>query len=63
MLRPIWSHPRSDKKVGSVDGAETLIYGSGNYFGGKPISVSLLSNNTQELKEAKLLVKNVFKRE
>ena len=50
-----------DKKVGSVDGAETLIYGSGNYFGGKPISVSLLSNNTQQLKEAKLLVKNYLK--
>ena len=35
-----------DKKVGKVDGAETLIYGSGNYFGGKPVSVSLLSDNT-----------------
>ena len=34
---------------------------SGNYFGGRPISVSLLSNNTQELKQAKLLVKAYLK--
>ena len=50
-----------DKKVGKVDGAETLIYGSGNYFGGKPVSVSLLSNNIDELKQAKLLVKDYLK--
>jgi len=40
--------------VGRVSGVEALEFGSGNSFGGKPISVSLISNNIQELKEAKL---------
>lgn len=43
--------------VGPIDGVETLEYGSGNTFGGKPISVSFVSNNIQELKAAKLDLK------
>lgn len=39
--------------VGAVYGVERLTYGSGGNFGGSPISVSLLSNNSEELKLAK----------
>ncbi|MEW2921328.1 MULTISPECIES: efflux RND transporter permease subunit [Flavobacteriaceae] len=39
--------------VGLVYGVERLTFGSGGNFGGAPISVSLLSNNTEELKGAK----------
>ena len=40
-------------KVGIVNGVESLTFGSGGNFGGSPVSVSLLGNNIQELKEAK----------
>ena len=43
--------------VGPVIGAESLIYGSGGNFGGDPVSVSLLGNNIQELKDAKTELK------
>lgn len=39
--------------VGRIPGTETLEFGSGSGFGGKPISVSLISNNIAELKGAK----------
>ena len=39
--------------VGPVIGVESIVYGSGSNFGGKPVSVSLLSNNINELKQAK----------
>ena len=39
--------------VGPVYGVESLEYGSGNSFGGKPISVSLVSNNISDLKAVK----------
>ncbi|MBL7472959.1 efflux RND transporter permease subunit [Robertkochia sediminum] len=39
--------------TGPVYGVERLTFGSGGNFGGKPVSVSLLSNNTAELKAAK----------
>ena len=39
--------------VGPVYGVESLEYNSGNTFGGKPISVSLVSNNIDEIKAAK----------
>lgn len=39
--------------VGPVYGVESLIYGSGGNFGGRPVSVSLLGNNIAELKAAK----------
>ena len=39
--------------VGEVYGVERLTFGSGGNFGGSPVSVSLLGNNTEELKAAK----------
>ena len=44
---------RLEELVGPVIGTERLIYGSGGNFGGNPISVSLLSNNIEELKASK----------
>jgi len=41
------------KKMGDVAGVESLVYGSGGNFGGRPVSVSLLGNNIEELKAAK----------
>lgn len=46
--------------VGPVIGAESLVFGSGNNFGGSPVSVSLLSNNIQELKAAKEELKKIL---
>ncbi|MEF3077425.1 efflux RND transporter permease subunit [Winogradskyella poriferorum] len=48
---------RLEELVGPVIGTERLIYGSGGNFGGNPVSVSLLSNNIEELKAAKLELK------
>ena len=39
--------------VGPIYGAESVVYGSGNTFGGAPVSVSLAGSNIQELKAAK----------
>lgn len=39
--------------VGPVYGVETLEFGAGTSFGGKPVSVSLVSNNINEIKAAK----------
>jgi len=44
-------------KVGVLHGVETLEFGSGSGFGGKPVSVSLMGNNIQELKGAKEILK------
>ncbi|SDB52669.1 Multidrug efflux pump subunit AcrB [Flavobacteriaceae bacterium MAR_2010_188] len=41
------------EEVGDVYGVELLTFGSGGNFGGSPVSISLLGNNTEELKEAK----------
>ncbi|CAH8282658.1 multidrug efflux pump subunit AcrB [Mariniflexile fucanivorans] len=46
--------------VGPVIGTERLIFGSGGNFGGNPVSVSLLSNNIDELKAAKLELKSIL---
>ena len=46
--------------VGPVIGTERLNYGSGGNFGGSPVSVSLLSNNIDELKAAKKELKAVL---
>ncbi|MCP3928879.1 MAG: efflux RND transporter permease subunit [Bacteroidetes bacterium] len=43
--------------VGPIFGVESLEFGSGRNFGGKPVSVSLVSNNIAELKEAKEALK------
>lgn len=40
-------------EVGEVYGVERLTFGSGGNFGGSPVSVSLLGNNSEELKAAK----------
>ncbi len=47
--------------VGEVIGAERLIFGSGGNFGGSPVSVSLLGNNIDELKAAKIELKEVLR--
>ena len=44
---------RISEMVGKIIGVESIVYGSGSNFGGKPVSVSLLSNNIIELKKAK----------
>ena len=44
---------RIKERVGTIFGAESLVYGSGGNFGGLPVSVSLLGNNIQELKAVK----------
>ncbi|WP_370479887.1 efflux RND transporter permease subunit [Tamlana flava] len=46
--------------VGPVIGTERLIFGSGGNFGGSPVSVSLLSNNIEDLKGAKVELKEVL---
>ena len=51
---------RLSELVGPVIGVESLIYGSGGNFGGSPVSVSLLGNNIEELKAAKLELKQVL---
>ncbi|NIJ46340.1 multidrug efflux pump subunit AcrB [Wenyingzhuangia heitensis] len=48
---------RLEELVGPVVGVEKLIYGSGGNFGGSPVSVSLLSNNIDELKASKIELK------
>jgi multidrug efflux pump subunit AcrB len=48
-------------KVGPLIGVETLEFGSGSSFGGKPVSVSLMSNNIDELKGAKDMLKEKFR--
>lgn len=48
---------RLEELVGPVIGTERLIYGSGGNFGGSPVSVSLLSNNIDELKASKAELK------
>ncbi len=47
-------------KVGLVHGVESLIFGSGGRFGGSPVAVALLSNNIDELKAAKIELKEIL---
>lgn len=51
---------RLEELVGPVLGVESLIYGSGGNFGGSPVSVSLLGNNIEELKAAKVELKEIL---
>jgi multidrug efflux pump subunit AcrB len=46
--------------VGHVYGVESLVFGSGGRFGGSPISVSLLSNDIEQLKQVKEELKEDF---
>ncbi len=48
-------------KVGILHGVESIEFGSGGNFGGKPISVSLMGNNIAELKGAKTELKEQLK--
>ena len=47
-------------KVGKIHGIESLTFGSGGNFGGSPVAVSLLGNNIEELKAAKLELKEIL---
>ncbi len=47
-------------EVGEVYGVERLTFGSGGNFGGKPVSVSLLGNNLEELEQAKVELKQAM---
>ena len=49
------------EKVGYIAGAESVTYGSGGNFGGSPISVSLISNNIDQLKGAKEMLKETLR--
>ncbi|WP_044402938.1 efflux RND transporter permease subunit [Lacinutrix sp. Hel_I_90] len=46
--------------VGPVIGTERLIFGSGGNFGGSPVAVALLGNNIEELKAAKIDLKQIL---
>ena len=48
------------EKVGPVYGVESLTFGSGRNFGGSPVAVSLLGNNIEELKAAKIELKEIL---
>lgn len=48
------------EKVGKFPSAESLVIDGGSNFGGKPVSVSLLSYNIQELKAAKAELKEIL---
>jgi multidrug efflux pump subunit AcrB len=48
------------EEVGEVYGVERLTFGSGGNFGGKPVSVSLLGNNLNELEQAKEELKAIL---
>lgn len=49
-----------DDEVGELYGIESIEYGSGSNFGGKPISVSIMGSNIAELKGAKDLLKSAY---
>jgi len=49
------------ERVGPIYEAESLVFGSGTGFGGKPVSVSLVGNNVSELKQAKQDLKQAFR--
>ena len=48
--------------VGRINQAEAVEYGSGSNFGGKPVSMSLISRNTHELKAAKKFIKGELRK-
>ena len=49
-----------EDEVGVLYGVESIEYGAGSNFGGKPISVSIMGSNIEELKGAKELLKNAY---
>jgi len=48
------------EKVGEVHSAESVVFGSNGNFGGKPISISLLGNDIEELKAATEFLKTTL---
>lgn len=50
------------ENVGEIHDAESVIFGSGTVIGGKAVSVALLSNNIDELKQAKIILKEYLVR-
>ena len=44
--------------VGIIDGVESIEFGAGSNFGGMPVSMALLSENSEQLHGAKDLIKN-----
>ena len=48
--------------VGDISSAESIEYGSGSNFGGKPVSLSVMGRNTNELKAAKKFIKSELKK-
>lgn len=48
--------------VGPIYGAESVEFGSGGNFGGKPVSISLIGSNIKELKAAKEYLKGELKK-
>ena len=49
------------EKVGPIYEAESVVYGSGNAFGGSPVSISLVGNDVKDLKSAKEDLKRMFR--
>ncbi len=60
IIRSSMVSSRIAELVGPLVGVESVVYGSGSNFGGKPVSVSLLSNNINELKKAKKELKDAL---
>ncbi|MFT5764857.1 MAG: multidrug efflux pump subunit AcrB, partial [Saprospiraceae bacterium] len=50
-----------EEMVGTIYGVESIEFGSGSNFGGKPVSVALTSNNIEEIKGAKEELKSRLK--
>ena len=50
------------ERVGKIHGVESLTFGSGGNFGGSPVSISLLGNNIEQLKAAKIELKELLEK-
>ncbi|MCB0836994.1 MAG: efflux RND transporter permease subunit [Bacteroidetes bacterium] len=50
-----------EDKVGPIYGPESLVFGAGRNFGGLPVSISLTGHNIEELKGAKIMLKEAFR--
>ena len=50
------------ERVGDINSVEAIEYGSGSNFGGKPVSLSIMSRNTTELKAAKAYIKDELRK-
>ena len=49
------------EKTGEILGSEKFVVNDATNFGGSPVSISLMSNNLNELKEAKIEITNTLK--